>query len=51
MLEEYPPYSGICRAATHFAEIEGLAWIPFSRSEEDTVRERVRRYYAGELPE
>lgn len=35
-------------ADTRFAEIEGLAWIPFSQSEEDTLRERVRRYYAGE---
>ena len=32
----------------HFGEIEGLAWIPFSPTEEDTVRERVRRYYADE---
>lgn len=32
----------------HFGEIDGLAWIPFSPTEEDTVRERVRRYYAGE---
>lgn len=32
----------------HFAEIDGLAWIPFSPGDEDTVRERVRRYYAGE---
>ena len=31
----------------HFGEIDGLAWIPFSPDEEDTVRERVRRYYAG----
>jgi tRNA(fMet)-specific endonuclease VapC len=38
-------------ADTHFAEIEGLAWIPFSQREEDTIRERVRRYYAGESPE
>ena len=35
-------------ADIHFAEIEGLAWIPFSQSEQDTVRERVRRYYASE---
>jgi tRNA(fMet)-specific endonuclease VapC len=33
---------------THFAGIDGLAWIPFSQSEEDSIRERVRRYYAGE---
>jgi len=33
---------------THFAEIEGLAWIPFLQNEEDTIRERVRRYYARE---
>ena len=35
----------------HFAEIEGLAWLPFSQSDEDTARERVRRYYAGEQAE
>ena len=38
-------------ADSHFAEIEGLAWIPFSPGEEDTVRERVRRYHAGEPEE
>lgn len=38
-------------ADLHFAEIEGLAWIPFSRASDDTVRERVRRYYAGEEPD
>ena len=36
-------------ADVHFAEVDGLAWIPFSLNEEDTVRERVRRYYA-EVP-
>ena len=35
-------------ADAHFGEIDGLAWVPFSSDEEDTVRERVRRYYAGE---
>ncbi len=35
-------------ADLHFAEIDGLAWIPFSLTEEDTIRERVRRYYAEE---
>ena len=35
-------------ADSHFGEIDGLAWIPFSTAEEDMVRERVRRYYAGE---
>lgn len=33
---------------SHFAEIEGLAWIPFSQGEDDTVREQVRRYHAVE---
>lgn len=33
-------------ADMHFAEFEGLAWIPFSQSEEDSIRERVQRYYA-----
>ena len=32
----------------HFAEIEGLPWIPFSPTEDDTIRERTRRYYAGD---
>lgn len=31
----------------HFAEIEGLPWIPFSQSNDETIRERTRRYYAG----
>jgi len=29
----------------HFSEIEGLAWLPFSPKEEDSVRERVLRYH------
>lgn len=31
----------------HFAAVEGLAWIPFSPDEEDSVRERTLRYHAG----
>jgi tRNA(fMet)-specific endonuclease VapC len=31
----------------HFGEIDGLAWIPFSPDDQDSVRERVRRYHAG----
>jgi len=30
----------------HFGAIEGLAWVPFSPDEEDSVRERIRRQYA-----
>jgi len=33
-------------ADAHFGAIDGLAWIPFSPTEEDPVRERVRREYA-----
>lgn len=29
----------------HFSEIEGLAWLPFSPTEEDSIRERVRQYH------
>ena len=31
----------------HFGDVDGLAWIPFSVDDEDSVRERVRRYDAG----
>lgn len=31
----------------HFGEVEGLAWVPFSATEEDSVRERVLRYHAS----
>jgi len=33
----------------HFGAIEGLAWVPFSPDEEDSVRERIRRQYAAEI--
>ena len=33
-------------ADNHYREVEGLAWVPFSPTEEDSVRERVRRYHA-----
>jgi len=33
----------------HFGAIEGLAWVPFSATEEDSVRERMRRQYAEEI--
>jgi tRNA(fMet)-specific endonuclease VapC len=33
-------------ADAHFDAVDGLAWIPFHPQEEDTVRERVRRYHA-----
>jgi len=32
---------------SHFRAVEGLAWLPFSPAEQDSVRERVRRYHAG----
>lgn len=32
----------------HFAAIDGLPWIPFSQTEDDSIRERTRRYYATE---
>ena len=32
---------------SHFGAVEGLAWIPFSPTEEDTVRERTLGYHAG----
>jgi tRNA(fMet)-specific endonuclease VapC len=31
----------------HFGLVEGLAWIPFSPGEENSVRERVRHYHAA----
>lgn len=34
-------------ADSHFGAIDGLAWIPFSTSEGESVRERVLRYHAG----
>ena len=30
-----------------FAAVAGPAWIPFSQTEEDSVRERIRRYHAS----
>ena len=33
-----------------FAAVDGLAWIPFSPAEEDSVRERTWRYHAS-LPD
>jgi tRNA(fMet)-specific endonuclease VapC len=33
-------------ADSHFGAVKGLAWLPFSPSEPDGVRERVRRYHA-----
>ncbi len=35
----------------HFGAVEGLAWIAFSPTEEDTVRERTLNYYAAEPAE
>ncbi len=31
----------------HFSEIEGLAWLPFSPTKEDSIRERVREYHSA----
>jgi tRNA(fMet)-specific endonuclease VapC len=31
----------------HFAVVEGLAWVPFSPKDENSVRERVRHYHAA----
>jgi predicted nucleic acid-binding protein len=31
----------------HFGAVEGLAWLPFSPDDGETVRERVHRYHAG----
>lgn len=30
---------------SHFGVIDGLAWLPFSPTEEDSVREQVLRYH------
>lgn len=30
---------------THFGLVDGLAWLPFSPSEDDSVRERVWKYH------
>lgn len=34
-------------ADAHFGAIDGLAWIPLSAGEGESVRERVLRYHAG----
>lgn len=31
----------------HFGAVDGLAWLPFSPADEDSVRERTLDYYAG----
>ena len=31
-----------------FEAVDGLAWIPFSPTEESTIRERVWRYHSGQ---
>ena len=31
----------------HFGLVEGLAWVSFSPTDENSVRERVRRYHAA----
>ncbi|MFQ5528604.1 MAG: type II toxin-antitoxin system VapC family toxin [Thermoanaerobaculia bacterium] len=31
---------------SHFGAVDGLAWIPFSPQDEDTVRERVMQYHS-----
>jgi len=31
---------------SHFGAVEGLAWLPFSPAEQDSVRERILRYHA-----
>ena len=31
----------------HFGAVDGLAWIPFSPTEADSIRERTLRYHAG----
>ena len=35
---------------SHFDAVDGLAWLPFSPAEEESVRERVWRYYAEPGP-
>ena len=32
---------------SHFGAVDGLAWLAFSPTEEDCVRERVWRYHTG----
>jgi tRNA(fMet)-specific endonuclease VapC len=34
-------------ADAHFADVDGLAWLPFSPDGGSTVRERVLRYHSG----
>lgn len=36
---------------SHFGAVEGLAWIPFSLTEEDSIRERTLRYHLQSMPE
>lgn len=31
----------------HFDAVDGLAWLPFSTTQEDSVRERTWRYHTG----
>ena len=31
----------------HFGEVEGLAWVPFSPKDDNSVRERVRHYHSA----
>jgi predicted nucleic acid-binding protein len=33
-------------SGAHFAAVEGLAWLPFDPADDDSVRERVRRYHS-----
>ena len=35
---------------SHFGAVDGLAWLPFSPTEEDCVRERVWEYHADSDP-
>ncbi|MGB5343135.1 MAG: type II toxin-antitoxin system VapC family toxin [Thermoanaerobaculia bacterium] len=35
---------------SHFGAVDGLAWLAFSSTEEDSVRERVWKYHAGQAP-
>jgi len=35
---------------SHFGAIDGLAWLAFSPSEEDSVREQVWRYHTTPEP-
>ena len=34
---------------THFRSVDGLAWIPFSSDEGDSVRERVWEYHTSRI--